>query len=81
MLSMLRLADCLRRLDAKQDALDVERNNLNAEIGETMRRERRAYGRSLRQEAKRLRISAPYLSDVELGRRNPAPVLRRMGYR
>ena len=35
---------------------------------------------SLRQAAKQLKISAPYLSDILLGRRSPGPkVLKRLG--
>jgi predicted transcriptional regulator len=38
--------------------------------GEKMRRHRKHYGISLRALAKAMKVSAPFLSDLELGRRN-----------
>lgn len=38
--------------------------------GETLRKARQAAGKSLRQMAKDLSLSAPYLSDIERNRRN-----------
>jgi transcriptional regulator with XRE-family HTH domain len=38
--------------------------------GNELRKMRQLYGVSLRQMAKRLKYSAPYLSDVEAGKRN-----------
>ena len=38
-------------------------------IGEDMRKRREASGLSLREVARRIRTSAPYLCDLELGRR------------
>ena len=42
----------------------------NAATGEHARKERKRMGRSLREVARRLRVSAAFLSDLELGRRN-----------
>ena len=42
----------------------------NQELGKAFRIERKWAGYSLRAMAKKLEISAPYLSDIELGRRN-----------
>ena len=42
----------------------------NRELGKAFRYERKASGYSLRAMARKLEISAAYLSDIELGRRN-----------
>lgn len=39
-------------------------------VGKQMREKRRQYGVSLREVARRMGLSAPYVSDLELGRRN-----------
>ncbi len=41
-------------------------------LGEFIREKREAAGLSLRELARRLEITAPFLSDIELGRRAPA---------
>lgn len=41
-------------------------------LGEFIREKREATGLSLRELARRLEITAPFLSDIELGRRAPA---------
>jgi transcriptional regulator with XRE-family HTH domain len=43
----------------------------NTSLGETIRNLRMKAGLSLRELAKRIGVSAPFLSDVELGRRFP----------
>lgn len=43
----------------------------NCRFGKMLREKRKAKGMSLRELAHALEISSPYLSDVELGRRNP----------
>jgi transcriptional regulator with XRE-family HTH domain len=45
--------------------------NLNVTLGQRLREMREAAGLSLREVAKAAKISAPFLSDVELGRRFP----------
>ena len=45
-------------------------------LGAEMRRRREAKGFALREVARRLGISAPFLSDLELGRRNWTEELR-----
>lgn len=44
--------------------------------GESLRTEREAIGLSLREVARRCKISASYLSDIELGRRQPSAATR-----
>lgn len=55
-----------------EDAVIAAREKLASAwtvFGKTMRECREAKGLSLREVAKRIKVSAPYLSDVELGRR------------
>jgi|SRR5581483_10903101 len=44
---------------------------MNANLGETIRTYREEAGLSLRELARRVNVSAPFMSDVELGRRFP----------
>lgn len=46
-------------------------------LGEEMRKRRESLGYSLREAAFRMSISAPYLSDLELGRRNWNEAIRK----
>lgn len=65
-----RMVLLLFQLETEEEALAQRRKQLWAEAGKEMRAVR---GRlSLRHAAKLLGISAPYLSDMELGRRNPS---------
>lgn len=59
-------------LNAREDELNDARKRLDsawAEFGQVLRRLRESRNMSLREAAKVLGVSAPYLSDVELGRR------------
>jgi len=47
------------------------KNDLNVAMGQRLRELRERAGLSLREVAKAAKISAPFLSDVELGRRFP----------
>jgi len=47
------------------------------EVGKEMRRRRMTAGFTLRDVARHMQISAPYLSDIELGRRRLTPERRR----
>jgi transcriptional regulator with XRE-family HTH domain len=47
-------------------------HDLNTTMGQRLREMRESAGLSLREVAKSAKISAPFLSDVELGRRFPA---------
>lgn len=42
----------------------------HAATGQTMRQLRKSHGVSLREVARRMKLSAPFVSDLELGRRN-----------
>ena len=68
----------LRELAKRQAKLDAETANVNIEAGREFRAWRIANDVTLRTMAKRLGISAAYLSDAELGRRALAPILRRL---
>lgn len=50
-----------------------DRDAARMEAGAALRRERKRKGLSLREAARQLEVSAPYLSDVELGRRWLSP--------
>ncbi len=58
---------------ASEDAVETARNDLlvaEAEMGLALKACRKAKGLSLRECARRLKLSAMYLSDVERGRRS-----------
>lgn len=49
---------------------EEELKDANKRVGEAFRMERKAANIGLREMARKLEISAAYLSDIELGRRN-----------
>lgn len=65
------LLDLLINLEAFERNMRKLLHHTRALVGEQMRAYREQSGLSLRSAAKAMKVSAPYLSDVELGRRNP----------
>ena len=57
----------------RSDQLRKERAELMAWWGKKLRAARIKRGLSLREVARRAKLSAPFISDIELGRRNPSP--------
>lgn len=70
--SLERCVVLLRCIEKKQDKIDLLRRVVWQQAGERMRKARETSQLSVREAAKRLGISAPYLSDMELGRRQPS---------
>ena len=64
-----RLVQRLGGLDRMESAWRKERNGLLREVGQAMRDHRETAKVSLRELSRRLGCSAPFLSDMELGRR------------
>lgn len=59
----------LRQRD--KELFDAETQKIYQEVSKQLREMRKNKGVSLRKLAKHVKYSAPYVSDVELGRRNP----------
>jgi ribosome-binding protein aMBF1 (putative translation factor) len=70
--SLERSVVLLLSLETELKQMENRRKAVWIEAGEEMRRVREASKLSLRETAKRLGISAPFLSDMELGRRHPS---------
>lgn len=70
--SLERSVVLLRCLEKEQEQMDQQRRSVWREAGKRMREARETAQLSVRETAKRLGISAPYLSDMELGRRQPS---------
>lgn len=68
----LQLLETLKRQEAHTRCLRVR---TSIEVGELLRDERLERKKGLRETARALGISAPYLSDLELGRRGWSPRL------
>lgn len=67
--SLHRLVQRLGDLDRMESAWRKERDGLLIEVGQAMRDHRESAKVSLRELSRRLGCSAPFLSDMELGRR------------
>lgn len=61
----------LMRLDVKRLQFKQEEREVFTAIGHMLRKNREEADVSLREVARRIGKSAPFVSDVELGRRNP----------
>ena len=59
----------LADLQSRESIMRIVRMATHLEVGRAMREMRKSYGLSLRETARRLNCSAPFLSDMELGRR------------
>lgn len=60
----------LVQLEKERDYMKRREARLRVTMGQEMRKAREAAGLSLRETARRLSITAPFLSDMERGRRN-----------
>jgi predicted transcriptional regulator len=68
--TLAELAKRLLEIEDEELKLREEKHSVNAEVGAKMRKMREDAGISLRSMATALFISAPFLSDMEKGRRN-----------
>ena len=67
--SLQRMVRLLAELQSSEGTMKIVRMATHATVGRIMREMRQASGLSLRETARRLKCSAPFLSDMELGRR------------
>ena len=67
--SLERVVGLLAELQSRESTMRIVRMATHAEVGRIMREMRQSRGLSLRETARRLKCSAPFLSDMELGRR------------
>ena len=67
--SLERSVSLLAELQSREATLRIARMATHAEVGREMREARQTSGLSLRETARRLKCSAPFLSDMEMGRR------------
>jgi len=64
-----RMIRLLSELQSREATMRIVRMATHAEVGRAMREMRQSNGLSLRETAHRLKCSAPFLSDMERGRR------------
>lgn len=67
--SLKRMVGLLAELQSREGTMRIVRMATHADVGKAMREMRQSSGLSLRETARRLKCSAPFLSDMELGRR------------
>lgn len=70
--SLHRIVVLLRELEEEERKMEKAQKAAWGQAGEQMRDARKEAQLSVREAAKRLGISAPFLSDMELGRRKPS---------